>query len=67
MATITDAQSNTTTFTYDGRGNRLTFIDALSNTTGYTYDTMNRLTKITAPDHTPSRNLPTTPAGGALP
>ena len=30
VATITDAQSNTTTFTYDGRGNRLTSTDALS-------------------------------------
>ena len=50
VASITDAQSNTTTFTYDGRGNRLTSVDALNNTTSYTYDVMNRLTKITAPD-----------------
>jgi RHS repeat-associated protein len=52
VASITDAQSNTTTFTYDGRGNRLTSVDALNNTTTYTYDSMNRLTKITAPDQT---------------
>ena len=50
VASITDAQGNTTTFTYDGRGNRLTSTDALNNTTTYTYDSMNRLTKITAPD-----------------
>jgi RHS repeat-associated protein len=52
VASVTDAQSNTTTFTYDGRGNRLTSTDALLNVTTYTYDTMNRLTRITAPDTT---------------
>jgi RHS repeat-associated protein len=52
VASITDAQSNTTTFTYDARGNRLTSTDALLNVTTYTYDTMNRLTRITAPDTT---------------
>ena len=50
VASITDAQGNITTFTYDARGNRLTSADALNETTTYTYDVMNRLTKITAPD-----------------
>ena len=67
MASITDAQSNATTFTYDGRGNRLTSVDALNNTTSYTYDAMNRLTKITAPDHDLHAVWLTTIADGALP
>ena len=52
VASVTDAQSNATTFNYDARGNRLTSVDALNHTTTYTYDSMNRLTRITAPDST---------------
>ena len=47
MDWIKDAQNNTTSFTYDGRGNRLSSTDPLLNVTNYTYDSMNRLTDIT--------------------
>ena len=41
-------------FTYDTRGNELTYTDALENTTSYTYDpTFNQITSITDPlNHT---------------
>ena len=46
---ITDANSNETTYSYDGRGNRLSVTDALNNETQFQYDTMNRVTQITYP------------------
>ena len=47
--TIADAQSNVTTYSYDGRGNRLSVSDAASNVTQFQYDSMNRVTQITYP------------------
>ena len=52
VATIMDAQGNTTTYDYDARGNRTSVKDALGHTTSFAYDPMNRLTKITYPDST---------------
>jgi RHS repeat-associated protein len=51
--TVTDAQSNVTTYAYDGRGNRTSVIDPVngsSHPTTFTYDSMNRLTQVTYPD-----------------
>lgn len=39
----TNAQSNSTTFTYDANGNRSTVTDALSRVTGNAYDALSRL------------------------
>lgn len=41
-----DAQNHKTTYTYDGRGNRLTVTDATGKVTNFQYDAMNRLTLI---------------------
>ena len=40
---ITDAQNNSTRFTYDLAGNRLTLTDAENKTSGFTYDDLGRL------------------------
>ena len=53
IASITDAQQNTTTYQYDVRGNRTAVIDPInsaSHPTTFSYDVMNRLTGITYPD-----------------
>lgn len=50
--TITDAQSNVTSYEYDQRGNRTAVVDALQNRTIFAYDLANRLTGITYPDST---------------
>jgi RHS repeat-associated protein len=52
VATIKDAQNNTTTYGYDAHGNRSSVTDALNHQTTFTYDSMDRLTKITYPDTT---------------
>jgi RHS repeat-associated protein len=52
IATITDAQSNVTTYGYDSPGNRTSVTDANNKQTTFTYDAMSRLTKITYPDNT---------------
>jgi len=46
---VTDANSHETTYSYDGRGNRLSVTDALNNETQFQYDAMNRVTQITYP------------------
>jgi len=46
---IKDAKQNKTTYSYDGRGNRLSITDALSHVTSFQYDPMNRVTLITYP------------------
>jgi len=50
--TITDAQSNVTSYEYDLRGNRTAVVDAQQNRTTFAYDLGNRLTSITYPDTT---------------
>jgi RHS repeat-associated protein len=50
IASITDAQHNTTSYQYDSRGDRTAVIDALGNLTSFTYDAMSRLLGITYPD-----------------
>jgi RHS repeat-associated protein len=52
ISSITDAQSNVTSYAYDSRGNRTSVTDALSHTTTFTYDNGDRLTQITYPDST---------------
>ncbi len=55
IQSITDAQNNTTSYTYDARGNRTGVIDPINGSahpTTFTYDIMNRLTGITYPDGT---------------
>jgi RHS repeat-associated protein len=47
--TLTDALSKVTTYTYDGRGNRLSVKDAAGKITQFQYDAMNRVTLITYP------------------
>lgn len=49
VQSITDAQNNQTSYTYDTRGNRLSVTDANNNTTQFQYDLMNRLVLITYP------------------
>lgn len=46
---ITDAQNNTTTYTYDARGNPTSLTDANNNVTQFQYDSGNRLTLVTYP------------------
>jgi len=46
---IEDAQSNTTTYSYDGRGNRVSVTDTVNNVTQFEYDAMNRVALITYP------------------
>ncbi len=53
IATITDAQRDTTAYQYDTRGNRTAVIDPIngaSHPTTFAYDVMNRLTAIAYPD-----------------
>jgi RHS repeat-associated protein len=50
VASITDANSKTTNYCYDGRGNRTDIYDALNNHTAFQYDAGHRLTEITYPD-----------------
>ena len=55
IQTITDAQNNVTSYTYDARGNRAGVIDPINGSahpTVFAYDVMNRLTGITYPDNT---------------
>jgi RHS repeat-associated protein len=55
IQSITDAQNNTTSYTYDARGNRTSVIDPINGSThptSFTFDIMNRLTGITYPDGT---------------
>ena len=52
ISTITDTQSNVTTYGYDAHGNRTSATDALNHQTTFAYDSMDRLTKITYPDTT---------------
>ncbi len=55
IQSITDAQNNTTSYAYDGRGNRTGVIDPINGSahpTTFTYDILNRLTGITYPDGT---------------
>lgn len=46
IASITDSQSNTTTYQYDTQGDRTAVIDALRNQTTFAFDAMSRLTSI---------------------
>ena len=53
IASITDAQQNTTSYQYDVRGNRTAVIDPINGSahpTTFAFDVMNRLTGITYPD-----------------
>lgn len=52
LAKITDQNGNSTTYTYDAAGRRISFIDADNRETRYTYDVRNRLTKTTFADNT---------------
>jgi RHS repeat-associated protein len=55
IQSITDAQNNTTSYTYDARGNRTSVIDPINGSahpTTFTYDIMNHLTGIMYPDGT---------------
>lgn len=52
LAKITDQNGNSTTYTYDAAGRRISFIDAANRETRYTYDVRNRLTKTTFADNT---------------
>ncbi|MFZ3265601.1 MAG: IPT/TIG domain-containing protein [Terriglobales bacterium] len=55
VQSITDAQNNTTSYTYDARGNRISVIDPINGSahpTNFTYDIMNRLLGITYPNGT---------------
>jgi YD repeat-containing protein len=45
-----DENGRTTTYTLDGRGNRLTETDPLGRVTTYSYDTRGNLTSVTRPD-----------------
>src|SRR5216684_4602623 len=49
---IKDAKGNKTTYSYDGRGNRLSVTNALSKVTQFQYDAMNRVTLIPYPTST---------------
>jgi RHS repeat-associated protein len=50
LATMTDADGHTTSYTYDSMGNMLTMTDALGHVTTYTYDpTFNMMTSMTDP------------------
>lgn len=49
LANATDPDSNTTSFTWDAQGNRLSATDPLGNTTTSTYDPQNDLTSVTDP------------------
>ncbi|MCP5417598.1 MAG: VCBS repeat-containing protein [Chromatiaceae bacterium] len=52
VATRTDAAGNSTSYSYDGRGNLLTVTDAAGQVTSYTYDEVgNRLTQTDANGH----------------
>jgi YD repeat-containing protein len=44
-----NAEGETTTYTYSAVGDRTTMIDALGNTTSYAYSTTGQLTKVTDP------------------
>jgi RHS repeat-associated protein len=46
---IKDSQNHKTTYSYDGRGNRLSVTNALNKVTQFQYDAMNRVTLITYP------------------
>jgi YD repeat-containing protein len=53
IASINDAQNNTTSYQYDSRGNRTAVIDPINGAahpTSFAYDAMSRLTGITYPD-----------------
>jgi RHS repeat-associated protein len=55
IQSITDAQNNTTSYTYDARGNRTGVIDPINGSahpTTFTFNVMNHLTGITYPDGT---------------
>jgi RHS repeat-associated protein len=52
LAKITDANGNSTTYTYDAAGRRISFTDAANRETRYTYDVRNRLIKTTFADGT---------------
>ena len=55
VQTLTDAQNNTTSYTYDSRGNRTSVIDPINGSahpTTFSYDVMNRLLGITYPNGT---------------
>lgn len=55
IQSITDAQNNTTSYTYDARGNRTSVIDPINGSahpTTFSYDIMNRLLGITYPNGT---------------
>lgn len=57
IQTITDAQSNVTTYAYDARGNRTSVKDPVNgsgNPTTFTYDAQNRLTRVTYPAISPN-------------
>ena len=49
IATITDAQSNVTTYAYDAHGDRTSVTDALGNVTNFAADAGDRLITITYP------------------
>ena len=53
IASITDAQNNTTSYQYDSRGDRTAVIDPINGSahpTSFSYDSMSRLLGITYPD-----------------
>jgi RHS repeat-associated protein len=53
IQSITDAQNNTTSYTYDARGNRTSVVDPINGSghpTTFTYDLLNHLLGITYPN-----------------
>ena len=46
LLTSTNPDGATTTYTYDGRGNKTAVADALGQTTAYQYDDMNRMVQV---------------------
>jgi YD repeat-containing protein len=55
VTSMTDASGNTTSFTFDPNGNRLTSTDAAGKTTTFGYDKKNRLVSATDPQGNTTR------------